>query len=351
MRTRNIFFLSLFAVGCNPYTQRDGEFTAGAVDPVNFPPAYLGAGGDRTRSGRGVFNEIAAYVGGNKVGYFAFPFSTTQLSSTTPDPLLLVDNGMPNSKIPTPAAYVFDSTCAAPNGYVFDAFSDEVPSDHQGNIFTALPSATYTVGALPTWSYVPVVSEVRVHAGGLPCQAFKSDTTLLQNKSAQVDAADGKYLAWPIIDVAAAVYRLGQDATNSGGWGTQKLGWYNHYIVAYLDGGYIPTTTMASSGTDGGSGSGVRMQKQRLFYPRSMILPKGATAAVAGAIGAGYDVLEAERGDANFSPVCAVFTYDLGATVSFDKLPQNAADITGNAKIAATLKPAATPYLFCLQVP
>lgn len=334
------------AAACNPYDQRSGEFVAGSADPVSYPPAYVGTGGDRTRPGRGTFTELRAYANGNAIGYYAFPFSTSQLppfgsatGAAMVDPLRLVDNGAPYAKVPTPAAYTFDSAtpCTPPAGYVYDPRRDEVPLDQQGPIFTALPSATYSAGALPTWSYVPIVSQAPTATPGGGCQSVKSEETLKASRAA--GTPDGSYLAWAIIDVTAPVYRVGETAATSGGVGVQKLGWYNHYIVAYLDGGAVPTVA-ATDGTK------TTMQTQSLYYPRSMVM-KG-TSTFAGGLGFGYDVVEAARGEAGYSPVCAVFTYDAGATMAVEQLPHDVATI--KAMYGATIKPATVPYTFCLQV-
>lgn len=345
MRMPSLFLLVAVSGACNPYNNRSGEFSAGAVDPVNFPPAYVGTGGDRTRPGRGSFTEVRAFVNGNPIGYYGFPFSTTQLPPTATggmvDPLRLVDNGMPYAKVPTPSAYLFDPTqkCVPPANYVYDPRTDEVRYDQQGPVFTALPTATYSPGVLPTWSYVPVVAEVPVGAPGEACQMIKSEETLKAN-AATMGGPDGKYLAWAIIDVAAPVYRVGQTAMTSGGFGTQQLGWYNHYIVAYLDGGYIPTATPADN-------SKTTMVTQKLYYPRSLVNKGGNM--LPGGFGFGYDVLQAARADANYSPVCQMLTYDTGGPMDSTALPKDEATIL--ATYGSTIKPATVPYQFCLQVP
>jgi hypothetical protein len=345
--------LALFS--CNPYDQRDGELSAGAVDPANFPPAYLGdpgSGGDRLRAGSGSFTERRAYAGGQAIGYYSFPLSTAQVASVPPpgtptDPLRLIDNGMPYAKVPSPTVYRFDpaSPCVPPKGYVYNSWRDEVDYSQQGSIFTQLPVATYAAGLLPTWSYVPVVSETLVHSESLGCQSLKSEATVKRLIAPGQRAADGDYLAWAIIDVAAPVYRVGETAANSFGAGVQKLGWFNHYIVAYLDGGSIPTEPSLSSS---GTASGLAMHPQHLYYPRSMVI-KGMT-TTAGGIGLGYDVLDAARGNSGYSPVCEVFTYDTGAQTPIDQLPKAAATIT--SQYGNTIAAAAMPnkYVFCLQV-
>lgn len=346
MRAFPALLLLFAATACNPYTQRSGEYIAGAVDPVNFPPGYVGTGGDRTRPGRGTFTENRAYAHGNPVGYFSFPFSTTQLPATATagamvDPLRVIDKGKPYAKVPTPTVYAFDPAmpCMVAPGYVYDQRRDDVPYNIQGPIFTALPTATYTPGFTPLYSYVPIVSEAIVQAPSLPCQAVKSQETLMANAT-MGGGPDGKFLAWPIIDGDAPVYRYGDTAATSSGWGIQKLGWYNHYIVTYLDGGYVPTGPSDD-------GTGTVMITQSIFYPRSPVT-KGMT-TFNGGLGFGYDTLEAMPGDANYSPVCAVYSYDLGNTVTVDQVPQDAATI--KAMYASTFVADRTKYIYCLQVP
>ena len=48
-------------------------------------------------------------------------------------------------------------------------------------------------------------------------------------------------MAWLIIDPAAAVYKFTDDPQRLRGLELQKWGWFNRYLLAYLDGGYIPT--------------------------------------------------------------------------------------------------------------
>jgi hypothetical protein len=385
----------LLAAGCEPYPT--GEFNAGAVDPVNFPPPYLGTGGDRTRPGRGTFTEIRAYANGNAIGYYTFPLSTTQAAlpardfipcqsdndcpsggfscnlQNTPtrcersclsdsdcpsglfcdsqttlcqlDPRLrLVSGGNSVSQQPSPIAYRFDATtpCRPPPNYVYDPRLDDVRMDMQGNIVTTLPTANYPQGGTPTWSYVPIVAE-RVVSGTLDCQSVKSATTLLQRSDLTVGTPTGNYLAWALIDVAAGVYRIGETPGTSPGILTQRFGWFDRYIMAYIDGGSIPTTTPDNGRT-------VLMRPQRLFYPRSNI------GTAAGGIGRGYDVLEAGRNDGGYSPVCAVMTYNANQGASpctqASCLPRDAATILSRygGTGANAIQPANPPYIYCLQV-
>jgi hypothetical protein len=362
MRTRSIglapgrgLWLLALASACNPYHNRSGEFSAGPADPLNYPPPSLGAGGDRTKAGKGSFTEVKAYAASVPIGYFAFAFaSAVGPTQKGVDPLRLIDDGMVYPQVPTPRAYTFDPsqnspypatpTCVAPNDYVYDAQRDELRYDDQGSIFTALPTATYVAGALPTWSYEPVVAEVPVTTSGMGCQSVTTEAGVLASPAASVADPDGKYLAWAIIDTGAAVYRVGQSIASSSGVTVQRYGWFEHFIVAYLDGGYIPT--------ESGTGDGhpvVRMKTQKLYYPRSMVttMVKGMAVTATGAIGQGYDVLESARTDVGYSPVCAVFTYDVGATVASSQLPRDAQTI--ETTYGATLQAATTPYVYCLQ--
>ncbi|HEX2570112.1 MAG TPA: hypothetical protein VH877_11185 [Polyangia bacterium] len=292
---------------------------------------------------------MPAYANGNAIGYFSFPFSTSQIGPPTPptgtDPLRLVENGAPYSRVPAPVAYRFDGStpCTPPKNYVYDPRTDEVRYDQQGNIVTVLPSATYPTGATPTWSYVPIVAE-RVVRGTIDCQSVKTETTLLSRPDLSVSQPTGNYLAWAQIDVGAGVYRIGETPGTSPGIFTQRFGWYDHFITAYIDGGYIPTTTPDNGQT-------VTMVPQTLFYPRSNI------GTAAGAIGRGYDVLEAGRNDTGYSPVCAVMTYDAATVTATNPtactqancLPRDAATIRARFP-AASLRPANPPYIFCFQV-
>lgn len=343
--------------GCNIYPSWEGAFSAGPADPFNYPPAYLGTRGDRARPASGSFTETQAYAGGERIGYYAFPFSPVALNSTAtpaPDPLSLTIGGNENPVLPTPVAYNFDGStveqaqggarCIAPVDYTFNPQRDEIPLSEQAHVFTKLPQATYSFTATPTWSYAPVVKEVAISDTNYPCQAYKEEEAITKTYKPIPDST--RYMLWPIIDTGAAVYRLGQSAANSGGVGAQRFGWFNHYLVAYLDGGPVPTVTSArEDGTEL-----VRMRTQRLFFPRSQISTtrNGNTTTANGSIGQGYDVLEAARGRSGFSPVCAVFTYDLGAATANNAVPKDADEIVANYE--STFRPANPPYVYCLQL-
>jgi len=337
----------LLALACDPYQRfGKGNESYGPVDPVNFPPANLGARGDRTRAGQGSFTASAAFAGGQPAAYFAYPLPPAGPMS---DPLAVAGLG-------ASPAFAFDQKCQAPPNYNWDdpvhMQADEVRQDQQGSIFTALPRATYVAGMAATSTYAPVVQRIPVSAAGQPCQRLKSADAVM--KAGLNMAPDGALLAWLIIDPAAAVFPPGKSAANDPGIGLQSWGWYNGYLLAYLDGGEFP---YGGEIVTDPSGTHVvtRLRTQKLYYPRSLVmmtrpLPDGTmmTTAAPGAIGAGYDVLQARRGEPAYSPLCEVLTYDAGATTAPSALPHSAQAI--QTMLGSTLLPATPPYVYCLQV-
>jgi hypothetical protein len=355
--------LCLWFVACDPYARfgADGNHN-GPVDPLNFPPANLGTGGDRTKPGAGVFTEIRAFAGGTEVGYFNYP---SRPPGTAFDPVRLRTAGAPYAPVPVPPAYVFDpadstpfptrSPCEAPPGWTFNERVDDIHLDEQGNVFAALPRGTYAPGVAVSSSYVPVVSMVSLSAAGQACQARKSETQVLDQlglATPDMAMASGRYVAFMIIEPAAAVFPRGMTAATHPGLGLQKWGWYGGYLLAYLDGGYVPTedgmdTSMPPMPV-------TRMKTQRIYYPRSMVMSTSSTGAMtmaAGVLGAGYDVLEAKRGDPGYSPVCAVYTYDAGMPLPAGDLPRDAQTIEMMFNtMDAPVRPSTNPYVYCLQV-
>src|SRR5687768_15719193 len=90
---------------CDPYDEfKDESISLGAVDPANFPPANLGAGGNRMRPGQGTFEEQAAWLAGQRVGYFRYAMPAN----------VQVMGGLPVAAASLPAAYVFDASEAQP---------------------------------------------------------------------------------------------------------------------------------------------------------------------------------------------------------------------------------------------
>jgi hypothetical protein len=352
----------LIGAGCDPlFDPYEGKFdkgdnALGVVDPVNFPAANLGDGGNRMMPGNGVFMETPAFADGAEVGYFPYLYPATPTAAS----LRVRDNGNANPRVPTVGAFIFDATgappnplpatqkCTAPTGYAFDQIRDEVHYDQQGSVFASLPGATYNPGEASTSPYLPIVTEWPVSSAGQPCQRFKSRA---QTEAALGRMPSGRFAAWLIIDPAAAVYKFSDDPNmDPRGLDLQKWGWFNRYLLAYLDGGYIPTTEMMVTEA-GVTKPVVVMNTQRLFYPRSPVITMGANgmpAMASVARGDGLDVLEAKRADADYSPVCQVFTYDTGTPMPPEMLPKRVEDIM--MLYGASIMPAAVPYIFCLQV-
>jgi hypothetical protein len=349
--------------GCDVYQRWDGEFNAGPVDAQNFPPDYLGAGANRQRAGTGSFTGVRAFVGEQPVGYYSFAFQNGQLGAASP--LAVRRNDKPVATAPTPNAYGFDDNCAAPKGWEYDARRDDVRYDEQGNIFTALPTTTYVPGATPTWTYIPVISHVPVATNGITCQGIKSEKTLVADKTVSLELTepvldkrfgvpDGTYRAWAIIEPGAAVYHYTSTTANripATGVGLQKWGWYNQYLLAYLDGGTIPTQEVPVNAET----TEVHMVAQRLYYPRSQVRVS-ATSTVTVTVGQGYDVLEAGRGQPGYSPVCEVYSYDAGGPLTLAELPKSASEVTD--RFGTTLQPLRRAigtrnvpvYIYCLQL-
>lgn len=419
---RNGLLLGLLALtACDIHKGRfdeDEDFNAGGADPYNFPPPYRGAGQIRQIAASGEFYEVAAFAGRNAIGYFSFPFSPGQVQTTNYappsgtawpqgviDPLRVSGPGADfraslNNPVPTPLAYNFDppqdgpaTQTTAPDAQrcrrraeAYDPFRDAYRPDEQWNIFTMLPDrfANFPFGSLATWSYRPVVAEVRVGTGDLDCQEVKSERRLLAasddgkvqvqrgtleaDRETRLGLADGNYLAWALIDPGAGVYRVGADTNNVfepggtvNGTTVQRYGWYAQFIVAYIDGGYIPTE-------DGPRIQGApttRMRTQRLYYPRSTVVYPGETSPRPGAFGQGLDVLQGNRFAADpsaYSPVCELWTYAAPEGTDAAELPKSEQDIldqfntsleparTTQSTTAFTPSTAIVPrYVFCLQ--
>lgn len=409
--------LAALAPACDKFEGKfdeDEEFNAGGADPYNFPPAYRGVGQLRQTAASGTFTEVAAFAQGTPVGYFEFPFSPSQVLTTNYsapnarawpegqlDPLRVAGPGTDfrqslNNPAPVPSVYVFDppgndspfptqQTCKAPANYKMDPRLEAFPLNEQWNIFTFLPDrfTSFPFGALPTWSYRPVVAEVAVQTVNADCQSVKSERKLLSSggnynmqlgepeadaKIGRLGKPDGRFLAWALIDPGAGVFRANTegDVFSGGtisGTSVQKYGWYAQFIVAYIDGGYIPT----EDGPVVAGAPTTRMRTQRLYYPRSAVYKDGANPATAapGAYGQGYDVLQGDRfGNIEaYSPVCELWTYSLPAPTAIGDLPKDEETILQLAN--STLEPARTPpqsasqytpnttiipkYIFCLQ--
>jgi hypothetical protein len=394
------FLVSSGIWSCSPYDRLQGEFNAGSADPFDWAPPYRTSNGlatnglaafgaptgcARQTEGSCQINEFTAFVNGTQVGYFRFPFSPSQITTTQYAPVTTsyggatgnnfnVDNFTPlrtSGGVPTPAGYVFDSSvtppgsgnpsasdssrCVAKSGYSYDPYRDAVHYDQQGNIFTSLPAANYGLGSNPSWTYTPVVAQVPVTSNGEPCQDIKSEYTVLTRNDVTVPKGlprpdgsptpqpDGNYLAWAIIDPGVPVFKVGQPANGQNVFGVnyQRWGWFNQFLVAYLDGGPIPTVSVAPNPT--------RYATQRLYYPRSI----NGTAAN---LGAGNDVMQITKGQPGYSPICQVISY---AFTGAGTPPHDAATIEANFTPTFLVPPAPTApggpitptFTFCLQIP
>jgi hypothetical protein len=363
--------LSISCVG-DPYMGLKAEnIDLGPVDPVTFPAENLGTDGNRMQQGAGTFVEIPAFVAGEAVGYFAYPVKTP----ATRDALRVLDEGKPYAGVTTPTAYAFDATdelpvpaknkCAPPAGYHASKRLDPMAGwfSRQGNIFTDIPRATYNPGVAAASTYIPVVAEARASSSGRICQDLKSEKALQTALAGKLPKTTGRYLAWLMIDPGASVFTFDdevQDPKTS--ILLQKWGWYSRYLVAYLDGGYIPTADVqVPVAMDPMVTKTVtRMVTQKLYFPRGQI-QVAPMMMVPGRIGQGFDVLTAKRGTEGYSPVCEVFSYDPAPPpampttpptpampVPVEMLPDNA--MTIETMYGMTLMPATPRYVYCLQV-
>lgn len=346
-------------MACNPYDPRVGQFNAGPVDPINFPPENLGVArtasfAARYTAGSGSFRGARAWVAaGRSVDYFRFAVPTP-----VPAPMGFSPFAIPAS---APKAYVFDPTaenaftnsgCKKPDGWEYDQRRDAIRLDEQGAIFTALPFAVYDPGLagaaastmVPvtqlggTRAYGPIVNVVPVTTMSMPCQATKSEADLNKRGDVSLTQGDpnpatgvrvgvpsGRYVAATIIDPGAPV----RDSTSTAmapspetGLGLQRWGWFNQFLLAYIEGGDIPVDT---------TGATPRFRPQRIFIPRTISTPMNPMSATGpGAAGAGYDVIEFARGEAGYSPLCQVITYATPMPMLPDDLPKSATDIVTN---------------------
>ncbi len=347
----------LLAGGCNPYERHSGEYLAGAVDPVKFTAAYLGDGGDAKFPGGGTFRYTSAHAGDrdevkSRVSYYLLPFTGNQEKSDDP-----LDVG----SFPLPLTYVFDplatpdgaasdsARCLKPDGYAYDDVErreQPVRRDRQGNVFTSLPTSA---------AYVPVVREVVVSSNGNRCQDIKSEATLLQRTDVLVSLApptdptpgapplarpSGRLLAMAIIDPAADVQFADPDQPHDvmTNLGPQRWGFFGQYLLAYLDGGYIPQQIVY--GADAPEGSR-RLVAQDLYFPAVVIDDKGMVQPQT-APGQGFDVMQFRRGQDGYSPVCRVRSF----------VPQDAMKPeTAVADIDPSSVTDTGVYVYCLQLP
>jgi hypothetical protein len=337
MTPRIAAFLLLGMAGCNPYAHFDGEFYAGPIDPTEFQAPYVGdLPGTADQSG-GTIHHHEAFVDGKKVVYYLFPFSDGQNSQF--DPLAIGTDSAP-----APKGFVFDpmmdspfadpAMCKAPSNYHFDQRKEAYRKDEQGAIFYILPSNPL---------YVPVVQENPVHSKGEACQEIKSKQKLLNSGDVTVDPnGDGKYLAFAIIDPGADVTPFGPN-----GVGPVHFGWYGQFLLAFLDGGYIPTEDIPPAPPD--VAPYTRMKAQTLLAPTQIpVLDPGTQTMVPGrgGVGTNWDIVEAGRAGKGYTPVCHVITY----TPDDPLHPKKAvADLSATELASAGSAAADQGYVFCFQ--
>jgi hypothetical protein len=341
---------------CNPYTRFVGEASAGAVDPATFPPAYLGistaTGAPNTGNMPGTAQMLAtpAFVDGNEVDYYGFPY--------TGDPMLSLATG---GALDVPIAYDFDddtsaTKCKAPANYVYDQQRDAVRFDQQGNIFIMLPDQGYVIDGdsadgtgqtiVAGNGYQPIVADVKVESSGpggtLPCQGTKEEVNLVKRTDVTLSllpAANpnipnahpsgkptGTFYARAIIDPSidvrapAGYYSPtdpGGDTNPVTGLGPQKWGWYQRYLLAYIDGGAIPTNDQVVMDATGKSVDVTAITSQNLYFPSShpgQDASGNIVVVQAQGPGEGFDVMTGARSPAVagevYSPLCEVFVYD-----------------------------------------
>lgn len=354
---------------CNPYNNFDGEYWAGSIDPARFPAAYLGKQPGPPEQSGGVIQAVSAYSNGQAVSYYQFPFSASQTSGMG-DPLALAPlkpaSDAVASGAPTPKAYVFDasataafpttSKCVAPQNYLYDARRDAYRLSEQGVIFTSLPSDD---------GYVPIIAEVPVTSHGESCQAIKSNRTVLDRNGKGVDVpgtgtpfrseADGKYLAFALVDPGAAVTpTLTYDDSGApleNDPAIVHLGWFNQYLVAFLDGGYVPTESVPMTAMNDAY---TKMKVQTLFVPTQIpgkdkdgnVVPVKGGLAVDAAGDAPWHILQSTRGSAGYSPVCHVLSYtpDDPLHPETDSTKLSAAELQSAGTADADLG-----YVYCFQ--
>jgi len=325
--------LSLAALpACNPYQNFSGEYWAGPIDATAFPGPYHGELPGPADQGGGTITPAMAFVGGTQIFYYMFPFTADQEGQV--DPLAL-----DTSVLSLPKAYVFDadpasgnpfpkSKCKGPENYVFDQRTEAWHADEQGVVFSAIPAT----------GYIPVVTEVPETASGRTCQDIKSKQTLLSQM--KDPGGDGKFLAFAEIDPTADVQPNGAN-----GLGPVHTGWYNHFTVTFLEGGYIPTESVQGmTGMD----PYTRMVPQTLLAPTAIPGMDDAMniVAVAGGPGTGWDILDAARGETGYSPVCHVITYTPDDPLN----PKTSmADLSPTELASAASATADQGFFFCFQ--
>lgn len=317
---------------CSPYEEKESDFYAGLVDPKGFPAAYIGVPGYR-RDRPLAIAPRQGYVANKRVDYYAFDYP--QKTGMGDDPSFV-----PWSEIAT--VYVYEppgerlpdsQRCNPPQEYAFDLTRDSYSKEEQGAVFTRLPSE-------PT--YRPIVAEIPVSASGQICQSEKSERLILDNHTQLLRS--GRLRMWPVLDPGTDVLlpdELDEKKTPTlpleSARTPQYWGWYRQRLLAYLDGGFMPYAVDANS-------EGVRLQAQWLLFPLEVQKEvDGKPQPMPGHVGDGYDVLQYQPGDPNYSPLCRVAVFQ---SANSSAIETSAEDILG--KLPAT---DLGVYTYCVQLP
>jgi hypothetical protein len=293
--------------------------------------------------------------------------------------------------------------CAPPSAdYVWDERADAFPFNQQLNIFQQRQVSADPAG-LPSEqpSYQPIYAEVPVTSLTYNCQSIHSadgvvdgigsETMLSVNPAPkgspdfrQVGAGDGFYRALAVIDPSADVITVwdeGQDpaigAPNcplptddlTGAChnpithlGPQRWGFFDHFLVAYIDGGYVPTKMTTVMGMGGAPDQTITSAQPMLMYVPNQFNDQflgpstcnDTKANPADCAGHGFDVIDgvgSKPGVRNatgngYSPICHVLSYDPTLAGGIITDPAQATD----PNFMAALDPDTSAFIYCLQV-
>jgi len=351
--------LLMACASCTPYKNLDGDYYLGPIDPAPFPPAYQGAGYDPSVQAGTIAPAPATTTGSAPLAWYSFPVAAGA------DPLTLhaIQSGAIVADVPS--LFVFDgdeahdsARCMPPSPtYVFNQRTDFVRFDRQANVFRE-HRASADPPALPSDAgYAPIYAELPVTSGGEPCQTIHSAEGLLASKQvAPAAAPDGKYLAAAIVDPSAIVL-LPDGTLDARDLGPQRFAFFDHYLVAYVDGGFVPTTPQTIPGTMGAPDITADVATPAtLFAPNAFPTPMGPgacnpaapVAAAAPCVGQGFDLIvgtdgmSGARGAPGYSPICHVRT--------FTPADPTAPPVDPAAVDPASLDPDAGAFVYCLQV-
>jgi hypothetical protein len=386
LRRKVLVPLAVLACGCFPYKNHDGDYAAGPIDPKNFPPAYQGMGFAQAGNFGTFMAAPASAAGGKAVAYYMFPVT---MGITKPT-VLRTESTDPKTNITTikdrAPVYVFDGDesldtkkCVAPKDYIYDQRRDDVRYDVQGNVFQQKQTSKDPPSLPSDAAYVPIYAEVPVTSVSEGCQtlhsadgvvASGSGVTLMTDPAPigspdfrPVGHPDGKYIAYAVIDPAADVHLPDGSLDPNTGLGPQRFGWFDHFLVAYIDGGYVPNKAQTVPGMNGAPDQKLIVaDSMTLYAPNAWVDPNtmmpngcsGMDPIGAGGgqscIGQGFDVIDGIggkpgiRGDAGmgYSPICHVLTYTPA---------DPAAPATDPTMIdPTTVDPDSGTFVYCLQV-